>query len=65
MHETCEAIIATVDGTGACLREVRELTEKIEAEQNKNMAENVKRISGDLKTMKKENAELVAQLRAE
>ena len=65
MHQTCEDIIATVDGTGACMREVRELTEKIEAEQNKNMGENVKRISEDLRAMKKENAGLVAQLRNE
>lgn len=63
MKETCETIVSTVDGTGAILREVRELDEKIEAEKNKNMDQNVERISADLQMMKKENAGLVAQLR--
>mmetsp|Transcript_11380 Transcript_11380/g.34269 ORF Transcript_11380/g.34269 Transcript_11380/m.34269 type:complete len:627 (+) Transcript_11380:68-1948(+) len=63
LHETCEGIIGVVDGTGQILREVRELDEKIEAESNKNMDESLQRITSDLQTMKKENAQLVAQLR--
>lgn len=64
LHESCETILTTVDGTGLILREVRELNEKIEAESNKNMDQNLKRITADLKMMKTENAALVAQLRS-
>lgn len=64
LHETCENIIKIVEGTGHNLRESRELEEQIEAEQKKNMAESLGRISNDLKMIKKENKGMLETLKS-
>ena len=63
LHSTCNQLLLGVENTGAILREIRELEEQIEAEETKNMKDNLKRIAADLKTIKKENAGLVAELK--
>lgn len=63
LHSTCNDLLQGVENTGAILREIRELEEQIEAEETKNMKDNLKRIAADLKTIKKENAGLVAELK--
>lgn len=63
LHSTCNDLLLGVENTGAILREIRELEEQIEAEETKNMKDNLKRIAADLKTIKKENAGLVSELK--
>lgn len=63
LHSTCNQLLLGVENTGAILREIRELEEQIEAEETKNMKDNLNRIATDLKMIKKENAGLVAELK--
>eukprot|EP00051_Salpingoeca_urceolata_P020923 m.321060 g.321060 ORF g.321060 m.321060 type:complete len:633 (-) comp19707_c1_seq1:73-1971(-) len=63
LHEGCGLLVHTVEQTGSIMREIRDLEEQIETETHKNMGENLKRLSKDFKTIKKENTSLIAQIK--
>ncbi|CAK8697465.1 unnamed protein product [Clavelina lepadiformis] len=63
LHDNCNALIQTVEATGAIMREIRDLEDQINAETKKNAEENLAKIMKDFKEMKKENAILMKQLK--
>lgn len=52
-----------VQDTGAVMREVRDIEDQIENEKTRNVSENLKRITNDLKLVEKESAELMAKIK--
>lgn len=61
LHENCSSLVNTVEETGNIMREIRDLEDQVEAEQRKNMAANLARISADYDQIRKENAQLQNQ----
>ena len=60
IHEDCHLLVECVSQTAVVSKEIRELEELVEDEKSKNMTANSERIATDLKAMKKENKDLVA-----
>lgn len=52
-----------VQDTGSVMREVRDIEDQIENEKVRNVSENLKRITNDLKLVEKEGAELMAKIK--
>ncbi|XP_015918105.1 coiled-coil domain-containing protein 22 homolog [Parasteatoda tepidariorum] len=63
LHENCSSLILIVEDTGAISREIRELEDQIEQENQKKIADTLERITSDYKQMQRENATLLAQLK--
>jgi len=63
LHDSCMFLITTVEGTGAIVREIRELEQQIDKEKDKNSEENLEKIVRDYRQMKKENSGLLKQLK--
>ncbi|GIY14863.1 coiled-coil domain-containing protein 22 homolog [Caerostris darwini] len=63
LHENCNQLVLIVEETGAIVREIRELEDQIEQENQKKVAATLERITSDYKQMQQENASLLAQLK--
>ncbi|CAL1291564.1 unnamed protein product [Larinioides sclopetarius] len=63
LHENCNQLVSIVEETGAIAREIRELEDQIEQENQKKVAATLERITSDYKQMQQENASLLAQLK--
>ncbi|GFU96946.1 coiled-coil domain-containing protein 22 homolog [Trichonephila clavipes] len=63
LHENCNQLVVIVEETGAIAREIRELEDQIEQENQKKVAATLERITSDYKQMQQENASLLAQLK--
>jgi len=63
LHDGCNQLITTVQQTGSIVREIRELEQQIDKELTKNAEENLKKIIRDYKEMKKENQQLIKQIK--
>ncbi|GFT93909.1 coiled-coil domain-containing protein 22 homolog [Nephila pilipes] len=63
LHENCNQLVLIVEETGAIAREIRELEDQIEQENQKKVAATLERITSDYKQMQQENASLLAQLK--
>jgi hypothetical protein len=57
-------VVETIKETGQIKREQRDLEEQIDKESSKKVVANLEKINSDLQQMKKENSQLVAQLKA-
>lgn len=58
LHETCGALIGVVDEIGATLRGKRDKEDEVEREEQLEMESNLEKITKDLESMKKENADM-------
>lgn len=63
LHENCSHLIQIVEETGSIAREIRELEDQIDQENQKQVAATLERITLDYKQMQQENASLMAQLK--
>ncbi|XP_033098923.1 coiled-coil domain-containing protein 22 homolog [Anneissia japonica] len=63
LHESCGLLIKTVEETGSVAREIRDLEDQIDSESKNKTIANLEKISEDYVQMKKENQQLVAQLK--
>ncbi|XP_035231883.1 coiled-coil domain-containing protein 22 homolog [Stegodyphus dumicola] len=63
LHENSSQLILIVEETGAIMREIRELEDQIEQENQKKITATLERITSDYKQMQQENASLLAQLK--
>lgn len=63
LHENCNQLIQTIEDTGTILREIRDLEEQIEAENNNKTVANLERILDDYKAIRQENSALAAKVR--
>ena len=63
IHEDCHLLVECVSQTAVVTKEIRELEELVELETEKKMTSNAARIATDLKAMKKENQQVVAQIK--
>jgi len=63
LHDGCNQLISTVQQTGSIVREIRELEQQIDKELTKNAEENLNKIIRDYKEMKKENQQLIKQIK--
>ena len=64
LHENCEELVKCVEETGVIMREIRDLEEQIDVENEKDTASNLEKITKDYKIMKEENAGLVKKLKS-
>ncbi|XP_034552011.1 coiled-coil domain-containing protein 22 [Notolabrus celidotus] len=63
LHENCNQLIQTIEDTGTILREIRDLEEQIETENNNKTVANLERILDDYKAIRQENSALAAKVR--
>lgn len=63
LHENCSQLVLIVEETGATAREIREIEDQIEQENQKKVAATLERITLDYKQMQQENASLLTQLK--
>lgn len=63
LHENCSHLVQIVEETGSIVREIRELEDQIDQENQKQVAATLERITSDYKQMQQENASLMAQLK--
>lgn len=63
LHENCSQLVLIVEETGAIAREIREIEDQIEQENQKKVAATLERITSDYKQMQQENASLLTQLK--
>ncbi|XP_054706190.1 coiled-coil domain-containing protein 22 homolog [Uloborus diversus] len=63
LHENSSALVQIIEETGSIVREIREIEDQIEQENQKKVAANLERITSDYKQMQQENASLIAQLK--
>lgn len=63
LHENCSQLVQIVEETGSIVREIRELEDQIDQENQKQAAATLERITSDYKQMQQENASLMAQLK--
>lgn len=63
LHENCSQLVQIVEETGSIVREIRELEDQIDQENQKQVAATLERITSDYKQMQQENALLMAQLK--
>lgn len=63
LHENCSQLIQIVEETGSIVREIRELEDQIDQENQKQVSATLERITSDYKQMQQENASLMAQLK--
>ena len=63
LHENCSHLVQIVEDTGSISREIRELEDQIDQENQKQVAATLERITLDYKQMQQENASLMAQLK--
>ncbi|KAM7412356.1 hypothetical protein PAMA_022034 [Pampus argenteus] len=63
LHENCNHLIQTIEGTGTILREIRDLEEQIETEHGNKTVANLERILDDYKAIRQENCALAAKVR--
>lgn len=64
LHESCEELAKCVEETGVIMREIQDLEDQIDNENEKDTASNLEKISKDYKTMKEENAVLLKKLKS-
>ena len=57
LHETCGALIGVVDEIGATVRGCRDKEDETERELGLEMETNLEKITQDLESMKRENAD--------
>lgn len=58
LHSNCGDLIQMVNETGQVEREIRDLEDQIENERDRNIPDNLKRITNDLKLLEIEAKEL-------
>lgn len=58
LHSNCGDLIEMVNETGLVQREVRDLEDQIETERDRNISDNLKRITNDLKLLEIEAKEI-------
>lgn len=58
LHSNCGDLIQMINETGQVEREIRDLEDQIENERDRNIADNLKRITNDLKLLEIEAKEL-------
>lgn len=63
LHENCSQLVQIVEDTGSIVREIREIEDQIEQENQKKVAATLERITLDYKQMQQENATLLVQLK--
>uniref|UniRef100_A0A3Q3X4D7 Coiled-coil domain-containing protein 22 n=1 Tax=Mola mola TaxID=94237 RepID=A0A3Q3X4D7_MOLML len=63
LHENCNQLIQTIEDTGTILREIRDLEEQIETENDNKTVSNLEKILDDYKDIRQENSALAAKVR--
>lgn len=58
LHSNCGDLIQMVNETGVVDREIRDLEDQIDSEQDRNISENLERITNDLKILEAEAKDL-------
>lgn len=58
LHSNCGDLIQMVNETGVVDREIRDLEDQIDNEQDRNISENLERITNDLKILEAEAKDL-------
>lgn len=64
LHSDCVQLIQMVQDTGNVQREVRDLEDQIETENDRNITVNLKQITDDLKMLDAEASELQKQIKS-
>jgi len=64
LRENCDMMVEAIKDTGQIKRGQKDLEEQIDTENSKKVKANLERINADYVQMKKENSQLVAQLKS-